>query len=253
MENLFKPAGRLPRALAAASVQRYDPRVMQGGRKRSDSPASSADSKMSTAIADAMMLRRIAEGGGTGERLIDRLDIGARRGRGPGYRTLPPVGFLTADRRCTQSSTRRSRSHQVSPLENSSIPVVAHLPVRMTPLALGIGSQANHSFAILTSSAPTAAILSGFHVVRASGAIRFHWRVASGAGLRGFSLAAGTHRLNHLLIRVDASRLVLGRRPLGRSTWRALPAPPGSIRPRVDPRLSARSDNSWPRFQYLSA
>ncbi len=117
IENLFKPAGRLPRALAAASVQRYDPRVMQGGRKRFDSPASSAESKMSTAIDDAMMLRRIAEGGGPGERLIDRLDIGARRGRGLGYRTLPPVGFLTADRRCTQSSTHRSRSHQVSPLE----------------------------------------------------------------------------------------------------------------------------------------
>lgn len=207
IENLFKPAGRLPRALAAAAVQRDDPRVMQGGGKRFDSPASSADSKMSTAIADAMMLRRIAEGGGPGERLIDRLDIGARRGRGLGYRTSPPVGFLTADRRCTQSSTRRSRSHQVSPLENSSIPVVAHLPARMTPLALGIGSQANHSFAILTSSsAPTGAILSSFHAVHAGGAIHFHWRVASGASLRGFYLTAGTHRLNRLLIAVNVHR-----------------------------------------------
>jgi len=78
----------------------------------------------------------------------------------------------------------------------------------MTPLALGIGSQANHSFAILTSSggAPTAAILSGFHVVHAGGAIRFHWRVASGAGPSGFFLTAGTHRLNRLLIAVNVHR-----------------------------------------------
>ncbi len=77
----------------------------------------------------------------------------------------------------------------------------------MTPLALGTGSSATHSLAILTSSsAPTAAILSGFHVVHAGDAIRFHWRVASGAGLRGFFLTAGTHRLNRLLIAVDAHR-----------------------------------------------
>jgi len=87
-------------------------------------------------------------------------------------------------------------------------PAAVNLPAGMTPLALGIGSQANHSLAILTSSsgAPTAAILSGFHAVHAGGAIRFHWRVASGAGLRGFFLTAGTHRLNRALIAVDARR-----------------------------------------------
>ncbi len=81
-----------------------------------------------------------------------------------------------------------------------------NLPAGTTPLALGIGSEANHSLAILTSSAPTAAILSGFHVVHAGDAIHFHWRVASGAGLRGFFLTAGTHRLNRLLIRVTPQR-----------------------------------------------
>jgi len=85
-------------------------------------------------------------------------------------------------------------------------PIAVNLPAGTTPLALGIGSEANHSLAILTSSAPTAAILSGFHVVHAGDAIRFHWRVATGAGLRGFFLTAGTHRLDRRLIPVDAHR-----------------------------------------------
>jgi len=77
----------------------------------------------------------------------------------------------------------------------------------MTPLILGTGPEPEHSLAILTTSgAPTAAILSGFRAVHAGGAIRFHWRVVSGASLRGFFQTAGTHRLNHQLIRVDAHR-----------------------------------------------
>ncbi len=88
----------------------------------------------------------------------------------------------------------------------SSTPVVVHLPPGMTPLALGTGSEAIHSLAILSSGAPTAAILSGFHAVHAGGAIRFHWRVASGAGLSGFFLTAGMHRLNRRLIGVNAHR-----------------------------------------------
>jgi len=90
--------------------------------------------------------------------------------------------------------------------KQSSIPVAVSLPSGMTPLALGTGSQSDHSLAVLTSSAPTAAILSSFHAIHTGGAIRFHWRVASGAGLRGFFLTAGTHRLNRMLIAVDAHR-----------------------------------------------
>jgi len=91
-------------------------------------------------------------------------------------------------------------------MTNSSKPVGVSLPPGTTPLALGIGSEADHSLAILTTSAPTAAILSSFHAVHAGGAIRFHWRVASGASLCGFFLTAGTHRLNRRLIAVDAHR-----------------------------------------------
>ncbi|MDQ2744100.1 MAG: hypothetical protein M3Z66_17645, partial [Chloroflexota bacterium] len=76
---------------------------------------------------------------------------------------------------------------------NSSTPAVVKLPSGMTPLALGTGWEANHSLAVLSSGAPTAAI-------------RFHWRVAAGAGLRGFFLTAGTHRLNRMLMAVDDHR-----------------------------------------------
>jgi len=86
---------------------------------------------------------------------------------------------------------------------DSHTPLAVNLPAGKTSLILGTGSEASHSLAILTS-APTAAILSGFHVVHAGNALSFHWRVASGAGLRGFFLTAGTHRLNRLLIALDA-------------------------------------------------
>ncbi len=86
---------------------------------------------------------------------------------------------------------------------DSHTPLAVNLPAGKTSLVLGTGSEASYSLAILTS-APTAAILSGFHVVHAGNALSFHWRVASGAGLRGFFLTAGTHRLNRLLIALDA-------------------------------------------------
>jgi len=90
---------------------------------------------------------------------------------------------------------------------NRSTPVAIALPPGTTPLTLGTGSGSVHSLAILTSSsAPTAAILSRFHAVHAGGATLFHWRVASGAGVRGFFLTAGTHRLNRRLIAVNAHR-----------------------------------------------
>jgi len=86
-------------------------------------------------------------------------------------------------------------------------PVLVELTPGLFPLALGTGSGAQHSLAILTSSSgPTAAILSRFHAVHAGGATLFHWRVASGAGVRGFFLTAGTHRLNRRLIAVNAHR-----------------------------------------------
>ncbi len=90
---------------------------------------------------------------------------------------------------------------------DSHTPVAIALPPGTTPLTLGTGSGSVHSLAILTSSsAPTAAILSRFHAVHAGGATLFHWRVASGAGVRGFFLTAGTHRLNRRLIAVNAHR-----------------------------------------------
>ena len=84
-------------------------------------------------------------------------------------------------------------------------PMPVSLPAGMIPLALGAGSTAFHSLAILTS-APTAAILSRFRVVHAGNALVFRWRVASGAGVRGFFLTAGTHRLNSRLIQSHAQR-----------------------------------------------
>ena len=82
-------------------------------------------------------------------------------------------------------------------------PAMVNLPSGKIALALGTGSQADHSLAILTS-APTAAILSRFRVIHAGNALLFHWRVASGAGIRGFFLTAGTHRLNRWLIQSHA-------------------------------------------------
>ena len=82
-------------------------------------------------------------------------------------------------------------------------PAMVNLPSGKIALALGTGSQADHSLAILTS-APTAAILSRFRVIHAGNALLFHWRVASGAGIRGFFLTAGIHRLNHWLIQIHA-------------------------------------------------
>jgi len=72
---------------------------------------------------------------------------------------------------------------------DSSTPTAPSLPAGAIPLALGTGAEASHSLAIV-SGAPTAAILSSFQVVHAGGAIRFHWRVASGGGIRGFFLTA---------------------------------------------------------------
>ncbi len=84
-------------------------------------------------------------------------------------------------------------------------PAMVNLPAGKIALALGTGSSADHSLAILTS-APTAAILSRFHAVHAGGITLFHWRVASGASIRGFFLTAGTHRLNSRLIQSHAQR-----------------------------------------------
>jgi len=76
---------------------------------------------------------------------------------------------------------------------DSDIPVAVTLRVERTPLALGIGSQANHSLAILTSSgdAPTAAILASFHAVHTGGVTRFHWRVAAGRAFAASSSPPG--------------------------------------------------------------
>jgi len=98
-------------------------------------------------------------------------------------------------------------------------PVLVNPPTGLTATAIAAGGF--HSLAIGSDgnayawgsnlygqlgNGTTAAILSRFHAVHAGGATLFHWRVASGAGVRGFFLTAGTHRLNRRLIAVNAHR-----------------------------------------------
>ncbi len=102
---------------------------------------------------------------------------------------------------------------------DSHTPVLVNPPTGLTATAIAAGGF--HSLAIGSDgnayawgsnlygqlgNGTTAAILSRFHAVHAGGATLFHWRVASGAGVRGFFLTAGTHRLNRRLIAVNAHR-----------------------------------------------
>lgn len=56
----------------------------------------------------------------------------------------------------------------------SLVPVLVSLPSGTTPLALGTGSDAYHSLAILGSSSPTAALVARFHVVHTAHGVVFH-------------------------------------------------------------------------------
>jgi len=88
----------------------------------------------------------------------------------------------------------------------SLIPVTVSLPPGTTPLALGAGSSANHSLAILGSGSPTAALVARFRVAHTAHGVVFRWRVASTTGILGFSLTAGTRQLNRTLIPVHVNQ-----------------------------------------------
>ncbi len=92
-------------------------------------------------------------------------------------------------------------------MTDSSTPILVSLPSGTTPLPLGPGSSAFHSLAILSSSNPTAALVMHFHVAHQGHGVVVHWRVASNAGIAGFSLTAGTRHLNRTLIPVHAGNL----------------------------------------------
>ncbi len=88
----------------------------------------------------------------------------------------------------------------------SLVPVTVSLPPGTTPLALGAGSSANHSLAILVSGSPTAALVAHFRVAHTAHGVVFRWRVASTTGILGFSLTAGTRQLNRTLIPVHVNQ-----------------------------------------------